>query len=134
VKLKEVTARGYYAYEVPEAVRERLAQIIPPKNPEWIGHHITTEFNVPYNPDNDGLTGKVKVWAYAYEDGLDAFAVNVNGDSKRYDGKQLHITWSLDRSKGKKPVDSNALMVTANFASLVGKNIVFEAPLKFYPF
>jgi hypothetical protein len=105
---------GYEAYAVPENVRKTLAVKFPPKFPEFIGHHITNQF-VKKNDQAlaAGAGAKVKVYAHVEEDGLEALAVTVNGKENRAkDNKQYHITWSLDRSKGKKPFDSNKLLAS----------------------
>lgn len=111
MKLNEVTKRsGYLAFVVPEQVRQDLAKRFPPKYPEFIGHHVTDTFGWPANKPAPEGTATIKVIGYAEEDGLEALAVTVEGQRLRPDGKQYHITWSLDRSKGKKPVMSNDLL------------------------
>lgn len=40
-------------------------------------------------------------------DGLEGFLVEVNGKSDRPSGGKYHITWSIDRDKGYKPVNTN---------------------------
>ena len=39
--------------------------------------------------------------------GLQALVVAIDGETDRPDGSTYHITWSLDREKGRKPVESN---------------------------
>ena len=39
--------------------------------------------------------------------GVQAHVVRIGGTTKRPDGSTYHITWSLDRSRGRKPVESN---------------------------
>jgi len=36
--------------------------------------------------------------------------VELNGSTRRSDGRLYHITWSLDRSKGKKPFHTNDII------------------------
>ena len=39
-------------------------------------------------------------------EGLQALVVEIDGTTKRPDGGVFHVTWSLDRKLGRKPVDS----------------------------
>lgn len=93
----------------PESKRE-LIERFPPKYPEVVGHHTTVQFGVPKDtqaPDPASL----QIVGYADDgEGLEALVVAVDGEVRRSDGSLYHITWSLDRSKGRKPVDSNALV------------------------
>lgn len=128
MKINEVKQRhGYLAFEVPMASRLALMKLFPPKYDDFIGHHITEQFGVP--PSTPERTAKVKVVGYVEEDGLEALVVEVDGELHRPDGKTYHITWSLDYSKGKKPVMSNALIQQGFEVVPVYQ---FSAPLKFF--
>lgn len=130
MKLNQVLFEGYLAYEVPEDARKDLAEMFPPKYPEFIGHHITQTFGVS-NPGELAVPqAHIKVVGYAEEDGLEALVVEVNGSKRRPDGKIYHITWSLDRTKGKKPVMSNDLIARGHW--LATDTYEFVAPLKHY--
>ena len=98
------------AFVVDGGDRERLAHKFPPKFPDFIGHHITHRFGIRPN-GNYGEQMVVHLVGYACNDiGLEAFVVAVNGNTTRPDGKTYHLTWSLDRTKGFKPVDSGGLV------------------------
>lgn len=102
---------GYTAYVLDDHSRQQLAKRFPPKFPQWIGHHITYEFGVPKgSPEQYGVSQTCKVVGYAEGDGIEALVVAIGGVTTRPDGKTFHITWSLDRSKGRKPVDSNKII------------------------
>lgn len=107
---------SYEAFVLTEESRQKLAALFPPKYPEWIGHHVTHRFGVervagPYGHLVYGVPRfDVEVIGYVEEDGLEAFVCTVDKGSRRPDGKTYHLTWSLDRSKGKKPVHSNDLI------------------------
>jgi len=102
---------SYIAFELDKKSRNILKQQFPPKYADFIGHHIT------YNPGakkTDKIPHEPKsvvVVGYA-DDGesIEALVVEVNGKALRPDGKAYHITWSIDRSKGRKPAHSNALV------------------------
>ena len=102
----------YEAFVVDERSRDTLAHKYPPKFSSFIGHHITHKFGVRRNPTaNYGVVVPVRVVGYACnDDGIEAFLVEVNGTITRPDGELYHLTWSLDRAKGFRPVDSKQLV------------------------
>lgn len=116
MKVKQLLTEGYLAFTVPAQAREELAKRFPPKFPEFIGHHITYEFGVPTHFKVPEGTATIKVIGYAEEDGLEALVCTVEGRDLRSDGRRFHITWSLDRAKGKKPVMSNDLISRTGFS------------------
>ena len=124
MKVKQVLREGYNAYVLDGQSRTKLAQRFPPKYPDWIGHHITVDFGVPKDPSLPyGDVADIKVIGYAEDDGIEALVVAVNGEAERPDGKTYHITWSLDRSKGRKPVDSKKLIADKGFTIVTPTNI-----------
>ncbi len=61
----------------------------------------------------------IKVVGYAFDAaGIEALVVEVNGSILRLDNKIYHITMSLDRTAGFKPVDSNTLISQKGFTKL----------------
>ncbi len=128
MNINELIVEGYLAYEVPEHARQDLVKKYPPKFPEFIAHHITKEFGVPQSTPEE--TARIKLIGYAEEDGLEVLVVEVNGSRRRDDGAIYHITWSLDRSKGKKPVMSNDLIRKGDWQLV--EPYEFHAPLRFF--
>lgn len=101
---------GYQAFEISPESRSKLAAQFPPKFAEFIGHHITYKFGVKSDLPLPEATS-IKVVGYACNDkGIEALVVEVDGSTVRPDGKTFHITWSLDREAGFKPVNSNDLV------------------------
>jgi len=112
---------SYYAYALPGAVREQLKDLFPPKFSDFIGHHVTVWFGG--NPPAELVVGNkavIKVIGYASDESLEALVVAVDGEPDRPDGKVYHITWSLDRQKGRKPVDSNAVIAAGKVTLIDG--------------
>jgi hypothetical protein len=119
MKIKQLLREGYVAYVLGDPSRNLLAKRFPPKYPEFVGHHITVEFGVPKDASLPfGDTADIEVVGYTEDDGIEALVVAVNGETKRPDGKTYHITWSLDRSKGRKPVDSNNVVAQRGFTKV----------------
>jgi len=108
MRAKEILSEMYIAYELDKKSRRSLAATFPPKYPEFIGHHITYKMG---KGDLPAMPKSVKVVGYADDgDGLEALVVEINGKRNRPDCNIYHVTWSLDRSKGRKPMHSNGLV------------------------
>lgn len=100
----------YTAYQLDDNSRAELMKRFPPAFPDVIGHHVTVEFGVPKDTEAPQPTDIQVVGHATDKESIEALVVSVNGTTRRPDGKIFHITWSLDRSKGRKPVDSNGLL------------------------
>ena len=87
----------------------------PPKHPDFLGHHITFMFG-------KGATtppqAKINLIGYCLTDKVECFVAEVNGSMVRPDGGVYHLTWSIDKSKGAKPVHSNAAIENNGFQHL----------------
>jgi hypothetical protein len=102
---------GYLAYKLSPSSREQLIHHFKPKYPEVIAGHVTYKHPAKSNEDLPPVAHDAHVVGYEdSEDGIEALVVEINGSTKRPDGKLFHITLSLDRAKGKKPVHSNDLV------------------------
>jgi len=108
---------SYIAYELDEVSRNKLLAIFPPKFADFIGHHVTWAFgvgsDVPLPPVTD-----IRVIGYLSDDSLECLVVEVGGTHVREDGRTYHITWSLDRDKGRKPAESNFLLGASTFSRI----------------
>lgn len=98
--------------------RARLLEIFPPKYPEWIGHHITYATRIPVTAPLP-RPKSIKVVGYAEDEtGLECLIVEVDGTIQRPDGNVFHITWSLDRNSGWRPVLSNKVIAEKGYRKL----------------
>lgn len=98
----------YTGYWITDESRSKLLEIFPPVFKNVIAHHITEEFGVhhgeaPPMPNSVQVVGT----AVSHKLRVQALIVRINGNSERGDGGPYHITWSIDRSYGAKPVHSN---------------------------
>lgn len=122
---------GYQAFEISGASRADLAKIFPPKFSDFIGHHITYKTGIKSDqPLPEANTFKVVGYAYD-EAGIEALVVEVDGSTVRPDGKIYHITWSLDRDAGFKPVKSNDLIANNGYDK-IPNSINITATAKFF--
>ena len=113
----------YTAYVLINKSINKLKELFNQDYPDFIGHHITVEFGVDKSHPIPPETDDVVVIGVASYDGVQALLVAVNGVVERSDGSFYHITWSLDKAKGKKPVDSNKIIKDA-------QNVRFVSPIK----
>lgn len=109
---------GYIAFVLDEESRTRILKNFPPKYPDVIAHHVTLTFGVP-EPDEDIMKAfnsvmsndaEIKVIEYVDDGKVEVLVVSINGNSTRTDGKYYHLTLSIDRSKGAKPVHANEVL------------------------
>ena len=120
--------KGYVGYLLSEKSKELLKEIFPPKFQKFIGHHITTGFNVGMEevPNKPNFA---KVLGYVSDDSLEALVVQIDWRLRRKDGVYFHITWSLTPEL-RKPKDSKEIVDKWEFV----KPIPIEIEPKFFPF
>ena len=128
--------KGYSCYKVLN--RGEILTILREQDlvkfPEVVLHHVTWEFGVmegyPIEPTSARVIG-VKS-----NDKIQALVVEIHGTgeepTKRPDGKTLHITLSLDKAAGAKPVHSNDLLT--NMDGVMALNIPLDLEPAFIPF
>jgi hypothetical protein len=85
--------------------RARLLEQFAPRYADIIAEHVTLQFGgacaLPRERSGE-VIGEADDGA-----GAQALVVRIGGTSDRPDGSTYHITWSLDRNRGRKPVQSN---------------------------
>jgi len=97
----------YSAYVLTESARATLIERRPPLHPEVVAHHVTYQF-----PDQEPPPpiSSVRVVGYAGDHRIECVVVELEGSTTRPAGGVFHITLSLDRAQGAKPVHSNRLL------------------------
>ena len=98
---------GYSAYIIENQSRLQLLEHFPPKFSDVIAHHVTFKFPDQFAPP---LCDEVIVVGYAANDKVECVVVEVRGSVDRPAGGFFHITLSVDRKAGAKPVHSNRLL------------------------
>ena len=105
-----MTERGsVIGWKLDRDVRARLLQRFPPKYPSVIADHVTLQSDARHQPLPPHVETRITGRA---DDGdsLEAMVVMVDGSTDRPDGSVFHITWSLDRRKGRQAKESNDLL------------------------
>jgi hypothetical protein len=131
MKLKEMILEGYSGYLLKNPAP--LFEKIPLRYPKKVAHHVTHKF--PSDRDETPpLVQSAEIVAEYWDDGMGVQAVEVtlDGNSLRPDGKKYHITWSLDPSKGAKPVMSNKLLLEPSQKRNVDPPIAIDLEPKFF--
>lgn len=90
--------------------RERLLARFPPIWPDIVAHHVTLHTSARSGRALPTQREGVIVGTIDDGEGLQALVVSIDGTTRRPDGNTYHITWSLDRSKGRRAYESNALL------------------------
>ena len=111
--------KNYYAgWEIHPEDREWLLGLFSPSYRDIIAHHVTYKFGVDQDfimpKDGEGIVVGVA------DDGekVQALVVEIGGTTQRPDGKVYHITWSIDRSLGARPVHSNSVIAEFGYTDV----------------
>ena len=97
-------------WKLVEVDRLALLRRFVPVYPDVIAHHVTLQFDAPpfATPPEERLG---EVVGHADDGaGVEALVLRIGGTTNRPGGGTYHITWSLDRRAGRKPVDSNRVL------------------------
>ena len=98
--------------------REALLRRFVPVYPDVIAHHVTLQFDAPTGtPLPRAQTGEI-IGRVDDGAGLEALVLRIGGSTERPGGGSYHITWSLDRQRGRKPVDSNSVIAEQGWSAL----------------
>jgi len=101
---------GVTGWKLDEDERAMLLERFPPEWPDVIADHVTLDPSAgregPLPHEDEGEI----VGAINDQEGLQALVVAIDGATERPDGSTYHITWSLDRARGREPVQSNQVI------------------------
>src|SRR5262245_9833882 len=97
--------------------REQLLDRFPPRYADVIADHVTLKSNSE-REELPGPAEAVIVGQADDEDSLECLVVTINGTTDRPDGSTFHITWSLDKSKGREARESNDLLKERGWVQL----------------
>lgn len=121
---ERVTVTGW---KLDEADRAKLLVQFPPHWPDVVADHITLDAEAG---ETDPLppAHRAEIVGEANDnEGLQALVVAIGGDTGRPDGGTYHITWSLDRARGRQPSQSNEV-IACGWSTLDA-----SVPIQVYP-
>jgi hypothetical protein len=98
---------AYVGWALPGAERARLLALFPPAYPDLVADHVTLAHGVGRGHPLPAARRARVVGAVDDGAGLQALVVEIDGATRRPDGSTYHLTWSLDRARGRRSVQSN---------------------------
>ena len=107
---------AYIGWLLSAEDRASLLKKFEPAYSDVIAHHITFSQDTKLAlPD----VKKFEVVGIADDlNGVQALVIALDGNTARTNGRHYHITWSIDRAKGCKPVDSNAVIAAEGWVDV----------------
>jgi hypothetical protein len=99
-----------------QADRAALLARFPPVWPDVIAHHVTLK-SATDQPLPTETAGEI-VGHVNDGEGLQALVVAIGGTTDRPDGSTYHITWSLDKARGREARQSNDVLRERGFDRL----------------
>ena len=124
---------GYISFVLDDDSRNRLLSTFPAPYPDIISHHITYAFHVP-NKNIPDTPKDIRIVGHHDNGNIQVLSVEIDGKNTQMkreddDTRYLHITMSLDRAKGHRPSDANAVLqqIVQQYGESALKNL--ETPL-----
>lgn len=110
--------------------REELLGRFPPRYDDVIADHVTLQSHALDKPLPAAVEAKI-VGRADDGDSLECMVVTVDGSTDRPDGSIFHITWSLDKSKGREAKDSNDVLKERGWTAIEEPVPVSIEPARF---
>jgi hypothetical protein len=105
-------------WKLEETDRAALLARFAPEWPDVIADHITLDGDAADDDPLPCATRAEIVGGINDGEGLQALVVAIDGTTDRPDGSTWHITWSLDRARGREPVESNTVIAERGWRPL----------------
>jgi hypothetical protein len=118
-------------WSLDREARRALLERFAPAYPDVVADHVTLRSHAA--PD-DATPAPVTCWIVGRADdgeGVEAMVVEIDGTSDRPDGSTFHITWSLDRARGRGAIESNDVIRTHGWVAFDEPVDVSVIPARF---
>lgn len=113
-----MAGRRIIGWKLDRAERADLLAALPPAYPDVIADHVTLKVGAhDREPLPEATTGQV-VGVADDSLGVQALVVSIGGSTARPGGGTYHVTWSIDRKRGRRPVDSNRVIAERGWTPL----------------
>ncbi|HEY0629007.1 MAG TPA: hypothetical protein VGD23_06730 [Sphingomicrobium sp.] len=96
-------------WKLDRSQREQLLGRFPPRYADAIADHVTLKTDAKADPLPSPVDAAIVGHADDKES-LECMVVAIDGTTDRPDGSTFHITWSLDKAKGRKARESNDVL------------------------
>jgi len=93
-----------------KAERRELLKRFPPEWPDVIADHVTLDARAEPDAGPPQMTSAEIVGGINDGEGVQAMVVAIDGSTDRPDGGTYHITWSIDRARGRAAIESNRVI------------------------
>ena len=104
-------------WKLDRAQRDQLLERFPPRYPDAVADHVTLRTNAEGQPLPDPVDAAI-VGRADDGDGVEAMVVTIDGKTSRPDGSVFHITWSLNKAKGRRARESNDVLTKRDWQAL----------------
>lgn len=127
-----MTRRWVIGWKLERDDRARLLARFAPLFPDVVADHVTLRTGTgrvappPPQPAAGAVVGEIDDAA-----GVQALVVSIAGTTARPDGSTYHITWSIDRAQGRRPVESNAVIARLGWRALAAPLPIRLQPARF---
>jgi hypothetical protein len=108
--------------------RDHLLVRFKPLFPDVIADHVTLRTGTDHKTAPPRETRGEVVGEIDDGVGVQALVIRISGTTDRGDGRTYHITWSLDRACGRRPVESNDVI-----AQLGWRGLAEPVPIRLKP-
>lgn len=111
---------GVIGWKLDQDQRAKLLEQFPPAYADTVADHVTFSARVDEarplpEPATAEIVGRADDGA-----GVEALIVAVDGTTERPGGGRFHITWSLDKAKGRKAKESNDVIAARGWDLVEG--------------
>jgi len=113
------SGRNVLGWQLDRDERKALLDRFPPVYPHADADHVTLVAKVG---SDAALPRETEGEIVARADdgrGVETMVVRIAGTTDRPDGSTYHITWSLDRARGRRPVESNDVIRDCGWQLLI---------------
>ena len=117
-------------WKLDRTQRADLLERFPPRYADTIADHVTLKTDAMADPLPAAVDARI-VGRADDDDSLECMVVTIDGSTDRPDGSTFHITWSLDKSKGRKARESNDLLKEQGWSRFDQPIPVELAPARF---
>ncbi|MES2095615.1 MAG: hypothetical protein V4459_02540 [Pseudomonadota bacterium] len=108
---------GFIGWKLDRRDRAALLKRFIPSWADVVADHVTLAVGTEATPLPLAVDAKV-VGIVSDGEGLEALIVEIDGKIERPDGKTFHITWSLDRSRGRRAFESSSIIAKLGYTRL----------------
>ena len=96
-------------WKVDRGQRNELLERFPPRYRDVVADHVTLSSDAGGEPLPADVQSEI-VGRADDGDSLECLVVTIDGSTDRPDGSTFHITWSLDKSRGRQALESNDVL------------------------